>query len=946
LHWTNIDKNGEMAWPHRAASFLTDDTTLTHQAAMRLRTATPPALALLLTLYAAALGPRVSADESSKIHTIYIVPSSHWDLGFKLPPEEQLDDVKPHLDAVIRTAKQDPEFRWVIESTWQVQAWLDRTRDPKLIEDLVDLVRSGQIQLSAAWGSEHTEFMGTEQLNRIVYGMRDIEKRLGVSTDLAMMDDVPGFSLRLPQVLSRSGVKYFVTGSNLFIGGGTTLHPGAMPFHWQSPDGSSVLTWQTGSKNGGYVEAMADYYLDPTAHYYSEAPDKHFYPDDWKGLSPLDIMQRGVDKFLSEYKKAGYRYDAAMVLYVHDFIPPSYEEEGLLPAVRAWNTAGKQPRLVVATPKEFFSYMEQKYGDPFPTYAGDFSGLWSEVKTNSPGITGDARWIQDYLPQTEALWSLLTFRGGTTFPSDVISGIENDMLKYDEHSGAGQPGWPKVMTLAQVQRQNEEYVTYTKTSRAAMRRLIIGGVEEIFSAENDPERKPKCVVYNPLSWTRSGLVQVRPPSPELTQVRDVSTGKVVTVQAQIDGSLRFLAEDVPSIGFKTYLLERSQEAPGKESEVNGDTLENRFYKVRIRESDGSIESLWDKELGRELVSKQSQRRIGQLVRWSSGDYLPEEDWKPKVRHVRGPLTDELLISRPGTWWPETRIELDAGQRQVNMDHLFDRSKMPQVKLAANGEFYSFTFPFQFGSPAKLFVDDGIGFHDSPKDLLPGARTDGIVPIHTLSLVDTEDAPSSSMSLLEREDFFNIPLRYPEASGVPGVFINEVRLDALRKADQGDMKDVGVVTLPTVEPGYGPRYTSSVAITSSRGFDPVKAFRQGWEFNVPLMAAVLPTERKPRASAGSFFSLSEPAVAVLAFKPSADGNRDHYMLRLQEVSGHEQQFALTSSLNIASVDETAMTEDRVLKTTLDAAKLRIGGHETLTLRLTIPHKDNDWKAEVK
>jgi hypothetical protein len=499
-------------------------------------------VALLAAACCTLAGQQAEDNRSnSGIQTIYIIPSSHWDLGFKLPPQEQLDDIKQHLDGVIRTAKQDPQFRWVIESEWQVQAWLDRTKDPQQIQDLVSLIKSGQIELSAVWGSEHTEFMGTEQLNRIVDLSRDIEKRLGVTTDLAMMDDVPGFTLRLPQVLARSGIRYFVTGSNLFIGGGTSLHPGKMPFHWQSPDGSTVLMWETGSKNGGYTEAMADYFLDPTAHYYSAGPQDHFYPKAWNNLSSLEIMQRGVDKLLAEYHKAGYPHDAAMVLYMHDFVPASYEEEGLLPAVRAWNAAGKQPRLVVATPKEFFDYMQRRYGDPFPTYAGDFSGLWSEVKMNSPGITGDARWVQDYLPQDELLWSLLTFRPGIPYPANTIADAANKMLTYDEHSGAGQPGWPKVMTMAQVNQQNQEYANFARTARTETRNMMMVGVEQIFAAKSDPQKTPKCVVYNPLSWERSGVTRVHPPSSDLTQVRDAATGKVVPSQLNVDGTISFTA---------------------------------------------------------------------------------------------------------------------------------------------------------------------------------------------------------------------------------------------------------------------------------------------------------------------------------------------------------------------------------------------------------------------
>jgi hypothetical protein len=600
--------------------------------------------------------------------------------------------------------------------------------------------------------------------------------------------------------------------------------------------------------------------------------------------------------------------------------------------------------LVVATPKEFFETIQRHYEDPFPTYSGDFSGLWSEVKTNSPGITGDARWVQDYLPQAEALWSLLTFRAGTQFPADTIADAATKMLTYDEHSGAGQPGWPKVMTLAQVNQQNQEYATFTRTARAETRGMMMVGVERMFAVKSDPEKSPKCVVYNPLSWERSGITRVHPPSPDLVQVRDAATGKVVPSQLNLDGSISFTAEGIPPVGFRTYFLEHSTTPPAKEEEVSSDTLENEFYKIRLRSLDGAIDSIWDKPLHRDLVNAHSPQRAGQLVRWSFANYLPDEDWKPKVRHFRGPLTDELVIARSGTWWPETRVALDSGERIVNLDEVFDRSRMPQVPLDKNGEYYSFEFPFNYDSPAKIMVDDGIGFHDLPKDYLPGARTDGATPIHTLALVEGAGAQSNSISLLQREDFFDMPLRGFGENGTPGEFTNVVRVTALRKADQGDTKDSGVVTFPTVEPGYGPRYTASFAITSAASFDPVASYRAGWDYNVPLITALLHPDREPNENTGSFFSLTAPDVAILAFKPSVDGNPDHYMLRLQEVAGEAQDFALASSLRIEAVDETAMTEDQVLRTGLDAKHLRIGGHETLTLLLTIPHSENNWNPE--
>ncbi len=896
---------------------------------------------------ALGIGP-VWGAEKGQIQTIYIIPSSHWDLGFKLPPEEQLDDIKQHLDGVIATAKKDPEFRWVVESTWQVDAWLDRTHDPQLIADFAGLVRSGQIELSAAWGSEHTEFMGAEQLNRFIYASKDIERRLGVTTDLAMMDDVPGFTLRVPQVLARSGIKYFVTGSNLFVGGGTSLHPRKMPFYWRSPDGSTVLTWQTQSKNGGYVEAMGDYYLDPSAHYYNAPADTHFYPKAWEGQPPLEIMQHGIDKLLAEYSKAHYPYDAAMVLYVHDFIPASNEENGLLPAVHAWNAAGKRPRLVVATPAEFFTYLQEKYGSAFPTYSGDFSGMWSETKTNSPGITADARWVQDNLPQAEALWSLLTFRVRIDFPAKEIADASTKMLKYDEHSGAGAAGWPKFLTVEQTNKQNEEYVTYTKTSRAEVRAMIASGVAAMFSASRDSSGVPKCVVYNPLSWTRSELVQIRPPAPDLTQIRDAETGAIAPVQQESNGALVFLADGVPSVGYRTYIFERGEKPPAVAIPVADNALNNSYFTISLNPSDGSITSLYDKQLGKELVKQTNYAtRLGQMVRWNFKDgYLPTPIWKPVVRHLRGPLTDEFVITRQGTWWPATHILLAKGMRQVTIDNVYDRSRMPQVSLAQGAEFYSFEFPFQFASQAKIMVDDGIGFHDLPGDYLPGARTDEAAAIHAIALVDSVDVPNTAVTLLQRENFFDIPISWPGQVGETPTFLNEIRVNVLRKADQADTKDKGVVTLPSVEPGYGPFYSSSFALTTASTFDPAVSWRQGWEFNVPLVVSVLPADRKPRTPTGSFFAVSAANVSILAFKPAADGVKDHYMLRLQEVSGRGTSFSITSALKVAGAAATSMTEDRITRPEVDLSHVEIGAHETLTLELTIPHGENDWQPEEK
>ncbi len=891
-----------------------------------------------LAVLACCQTPATQPGTQTNIKTIYVIPSSHWDLGFFAPPEEVLPLLKPHLDQVIADAKADPEFRWTIESVWQIREWLARTKDPKDIQDFVDLVKKGQIQISAVFGSMHSEFLGAETLNRIAYDDKAIEKQLGIKTDLAMMDDVPGFTLRLPQVLAGSGVKYFVTGSNLFLFGGTTLSPALVPFYWQSPDGSRVLTWQTQSRFGGYTEALADYYLDPPA--LEPYTKEHFYPKEWEGLPRLEIMQRGVDKLLKKYGDAGYPYDAVMILFLHDFLPPSQEKDSMLPGIREWNASGRQPRIVLATPAEFFQHIESTYGDKFPVYAGDWSGLWSEVKTNSPQISAAVRWTQDHAPVAEMLWSLLTFKEGVSYPAGNFEAARLNVLKYDEHSGAAQVGWPKLMSRAEIDLQNKQYADYGRDARGDIELLLSDGMQALFSQANDAVAANNLVVFNSASWERDGTVTIDVPEGQRVQVRDLSSQQLATAQHAAPGRWSFLARNVPGSGYRTYGLEfaSAEETTRTKAMPSGLDLENDYYRVRIRESDGAVVNIFDKQVGVDLVDQKSTETFDALSRWNPFGALPSSMTKAEITREDGPLYSSLIVRRPGSYWPETRVTLPKNEKRIEFTNTLDRTRMPYVASLQPGEYYSFDFPAKFDSPAIIWVEDGSGYHQIPEDYLPGARTDATAPQHSLILAGDSAGKKVSIVLAQRESFFDYLPGLPGSKG-PGKFLNVVRALALRKQDEGDTRDVGMVNFSNLEPGFdGASLRFTFAVTSSGG---PPSFSESYEaaagFDVPLVAARLLPHMAPAKPAGSFFSLNARNVVITAFKPSTDGVPDHYTLRLQEIGGQDAEVQIATPLQISEVTRTNLSEDEVLGALTLPLKIAVKAHQTVTLRLTIPHK---------
>ena len=885
-----------------------------------------------------ALPSQAQNPLKTPIKVIYVIPSSHWDLGFLRPPDQEMDVIKPHLDAVIRACKSDPDFRWTIESGWQLRAWLARTHDQALVTQLGSLLQKGQIELSAADGSMHTEFMGSEELNRLAYGSEDARTNLWKHGSVAMMNDVPGFSLRLPQVLARSDVPYMITGSNTFFGGGTSL-AGKMPIYWESPDGSKVLIWQTQGKKGGYTEGMADYYLAPNV----EDPYLHkkFYPKAWAGLPNLVIMQRGVDKLLREYQQNGYQHSAVAVMYLHDGIGPEDELKGLLPSVREWNAAGKQPRIVVATPLEFFTYLKTHDGSNYPTYRGDWSGLWSAVKLNSPAMSADARWLQDRLPRAETLWSLLNILGlSQTYPGKQIEQDYWKLFQYDEHNGAGQSGWPKVMTRAQIEEQNREYADDMKSATTSVDTLLKSGVMQ-WMQQTKPAPNRTVVVYNPLSWQTSQLVHVSVGSGDFL-VTDIGTHQIVKSQTALVGGLYFEAKHVPPLGFRTYLLTPSKRTART---IESSTMESPYYTVKVDPKSGAIVSLVDKRLHRTIIDSSQDGEAAELIETKNSTSTPVGAANLTIRHEQGPLLDQIVIDRPHSVWPHTVLTLPLNQPRLDLTEVLDRSQMPFVKFQDSPLHYSLNFHFLLPTGSQRWIDDGEGFYRFPQDLLPGAKTNAVVPRHTLVWSATSGGDAYSVLLAQQQSFFDdFDLDAHHSSSHQNV--NSVQVELLTKSDQGDTKDQGIVTFSSYEPGYPETYSFSFSLTSNAGkLDPVAAHRFGLEADSSLIPILLPPGAQPVADGQSLLSLNAANVVIEDLKPSRDGKADHYMLRLQEIAGKQTTVALRSAFSISAIDATTMSENRVLRRGLHANAVQIGPYETLTLRLTVPRPGNSTQGAM-
>ncbi len=926
-----------------------------------------------------ARAQRPASLPPSSIKTVYIVPTSHYDFGFIEPPDAVRERAARHIDEVIRVAESDPEFRWTIESVWQVNEWIKRAKAPtsvlpkdqQKIARLMNLIKSKRIALSSAWGSMHTDFMGAEELNRLCYDYAALKRTYGVETEMAMMNDVPGHPSSIPTVLAGSGMRYLVTGANIFIGVATSLAPGKVPFYWESPDGSRVLTWVSQGRRGGYVESLTDFYLDPYTldPYTAKTPYEMFNPQ--AGVkTDLQIMETGVTELLKRYNEAGYNYDAVMTLYAHDFIEPT-NVANLNRAVKLWNSTHDSLKLKIATPPEFFQYIEGKYARQIPTFRGEWSGLWSEAKTQSPQISALARYAHGHTPAVETLWSAIAATRGIPFPIGNTSTLYDLMFTYDEHSGAGNTGWPQLNERGSLDEQNRQYVGYMQRARGEIDFLYEQGLKVIAQPTRGETMRDvanrnvwSALVYNPLSWTRNDVVGIAPPNDKtkITAIRRAADNQQVPFDVDEQGRAVFVARNVPSMGYALYNIETENGVMVSTlRDVSGATqAESKSFRVQMR-PDGNIESIIALADKREMVNDKGELPFNQLLRIKGSEPSAiAYPFAPVISVKKGVQMTRISIARERSAHPLTTITLYDDLDYVALHNEIDESKLPFAGGESWHDSYYFAFPFRVKTEGLQTLRGGQKWFDRlPEDYLPGARRDSVTTQRLIGMTDG----ASSVMLAHRQAFHFVFPSYvktkPSPPGapkeLPAMFTGshpwrEATLysRAFRRGNQADTHDLGVVNMRTVEPGLGTSYKFDYALAASGRFDDVAAWRLGANLNMPLRA--LYVVAPPVESQRSFFSVNQPNVEIVTVKPLADGSvkgevsstplnpqpNRVFILRLQEFAGRASAVQVSMPVKVRAAALMNLTEERILQNISQLVPLTVNlkPYQTATLRVEV------------
>lgn len=808
---------------------------------------------------------------------VFVSPHIHTDIGYTAVQPEVIALHERNLDDAVEACERLPDFTWNCEVAWQAQVYL-RDRPPEQGQKLLALMRQGRIGLHGSYLNMLTGLCSHEELNRLAYFAKGLQRDHGVPVAAATITDVPSCVGTLPLVLARSGIRCWAQGINGYRGPFFDAAEVKSPFWWEGPDGSKVLAWFT----PGYAQIGSTGLLENVRR-----------------------VETALPHLLRAYDRPDYPYDAILVYGA--FGDNARIDTRFGETAAEWNAKWAYPQIILCRDEQFFDYIAARFSDQIPIFKGDPGGWWEDGAASSAAETALNRRTHEALTTAEKLHTVAAWLNsprGEGYPAEALRAAWDDVLWYDEHTwGAwhsiSQPDHPD--TAAQWKYKAEPAYRAAK----AVEQWVQEGLRDL-AASVSPGEGPSVLVFNPLSWARTDLVRVTIPKAlfpdRAAKVVDRETGQGQPFQtvARSDEAVEiaFLAEGVPSLGYRVYEI---QPAPlplaageGGEGEgsppvapLQGQVAENRFFRLVLDPVTGGLTSLFDKRSNRELLDPTSPYKANQYLYATGGagtqaihknPNLPPANFtyhSPESVQIAsgtsaGPLFSSVIVRGQTTNTPRLESEIVLYDALPRIDFINRLTKDPTYDKEA----VYFAFPLAATAPEFAYeIPDGIV--RPATDMLKGACLDWFCVQHWVDVSDatggvtwaTPDTPLICLGDLTVGKWLT---EFRPASGSVFAYAMNNYWDTNYKAGQGG------------------DFTFRYALTShAGGFDPVAAARFGWEVANPLLTTTVPPLPRGEPGGGnqttvSFCTVDAPNVLVLTLKRAEDG--DGWIVRLWEMAG--------------------------------------------------------------
>ena len=843
--------------------------------------------------------------------TLFVVPHTHVDIGYSDYQGKVAEAQSRTFDEAANLIRKYPSFRFATDGSWNLQQFL-ATRSQDRQQDVLGLIRDNKIGLPAQYVNELTGYASLETLYRSLYYSKELSRKYGLPFDYANSTDVPTYSQVYPSLLASSGIKYFAAGGDndrapfLFH----EQWNEKSPFWWQGPDGKKILVWYSRC----YEQIMFLFGLPPQqAAVYESLPI-----------------------FLQAYSKPDYKLDAALIFGSQPENTDLFPETAQF--ATTWNQSYAYPKLQYSTFADFFHYVDQHYGSSLPTFKGDMGPYWEDGMGADAFYTAIDRQNQSQVLGAEILSTASHMVNPNVHPpKPELDAIWNNIELFAEHT------WTAGNSISQPDSEEAVKQLAVKDSRATEARLRIENItnrsmSQLVNQIHVPANS--LVVFNALNWSRDAFVETD--LDEGVGLVDMTTRQPVPLEVLFRKEgfvhVRFLATDLPPVGYKCFEI-RSGVKPFEPETTMSPTIENQYYRVTMDSRSGAIQSIFDKQLQRELVDQNSPYKFGQYLYVTGGDgqtrIINPFKSLPLPKLTEHPAENGKYLGTRKTPWGYSIRTHNAGENTPQIDLevlLFDRQKRIEFRYHLQKDYTNskeaayFAFPVATTSRQFTYATQQ-GWVDPAKDLFKGASLEWFSVQKWMAAMDSRlavgivpiDAPLASFGDINRGEW---PGEFkPETSTIFSYAMNNY-WDTNYRAGQGGA------------------FTFRYVLTSAAQLDPAALTRMGWESMQPVaLDHVIDQDKvgnpeRPLPLAGaSWLTISNPNIVLVTWKLAESGHGT--VLRLQETAGQPAEVSIGLPLNtVRSANLCNGVEDDLsaLDVTGNRIRLKFQPHEVLTVRL--------------
>jgi alpha-mannosidase len=788
---------------------------------------------------------------SPKQRQIQMLGHAHLDLAWLWTLSETWQVAQRTFESVLKLQQEFPELTFC-HSTPALYSWIE-ANCPDLFAAIKQQIKANRWEIvGGMWVEPEVNLVSGESLVRqVLYAQRYTLEKFGKLTTVAWLPDSFGFCWQLPQILKQGGIEFFVT--QKLHWNDTTKFPHGI-FWWKSPDGTKILSLMSPPNTTGVMDT-----------------------------NPITMASYTVD------------WETKTKLKVAFWLPGVGDHGGgptrdMLEVTRRWQKSPFFPQLEFTTAQNYLleisnscspNNQQQELAD-LPIWDDE---LYLEFHRGCYTTHADQKYwnrrCENLLYEAELWATLANLTTNLAYPKSQLEFAWKKALFNQFHDILPGTSIPEVFVEANLVWQEVENLSLKILHQS--QQAIASHIHLPQPPQSDAQA---IIVFNSLNWQRSEVVSLSLPSTISTspwQIYDLS-GEKLPSQLTQESTLLFLAEDIPSVGYRLFWLCHCHQQPNDQiipftSIPREDwVLENEILQVVINPTTGDLSRVFDKINQREVLSgagNQLQSFQDQGQYWDA--------WNIDPNYAQNPLPPTQLKSiqwlETGVLYSSIRVIRQLGQSQFCQDYILQiNSSVLQISTTVDWQeshvLVKAAFPFNLEASHATY-EIACGTIKRPtKPQTPAYKAKWEVP--ALRWADLGD-DNYGVSLLN-----DCKYGYDAQP-------SELRLTLLRSPCWPDASaDRGIHHFTYALYPHGGNWQSAETV------------RRGYELNLPLQVLSdlpLSSAQASLKPAGQFLDLQAQNLVLMALKPSED-NLEQYLLRCYECYGEEAEFAIKSDLDLA------------------------------------------------